>query len=464
MRKRVVSHHETEHSQEPRQILKPHYPVISALRNDFIWGVSTSSFQIEGATREDGRGLSVWDTRCLKGEIANRDTGDVACDHYHRYFEDVGWMQQLGVQAYRFSVAWPRVLPSGRGKPNEPGLAFYDRLIDALLAAGIEPWLCLYHWDLPQALDDLGGWSNREIVEWFGDYAALVATRYGDRVKRFATFNEPSIFTLFGLGFGGKPAASTIDTLHRSIHHINLAHGRAVDVLRARIPQSSIGVIHNCQPCLPSTENDTQAAERCDAYWNKAFPDPQYLGKYPECMQADIESYMQTGDIDRIHRPPDWIGINHYSPIFVKAAPKEVLGFVWGEKPAEIPLTPNGWPIMPDSFRDTLLYVSNRYALPVYVLENGLGGKDKPDQNGSVVDADRIDFFRAYIGALNQAVSLGADVRGYFVWSLLDNFEWDAGYGVRFGLIYIDYSTQRRIPKASFDWYRELIKGARNKK
>jgi beta-glucosidase len=373
-------------------------------------------------------------------------------------------MQQLGVQAYRFSVAWPRVLPSGRGKPNEPGLAFYDRLIDALLAADIEPWLCLYHWDLPQALDDLGGWSNREIVEWFGDYAALVATRYGDRVKRFATFNEPSIFTLFGLGFGGKPAASTIDTLHRSIHHINLGHGRAVDVLRARIPQSSIGVIHNCQPCLPSTENDTQAAERCDAYWNKAFPDPQFLGKYPECMQADIESYMQAGDIDRIHRPPDWIGINHYSPIFVKAAPKEVLGFVWGEKPAEIPLTPNGWPIMPDSFRDTLLYVSNRYALPVYVLENGLGGKDKPDQNGSVVDADRIDFFRAYIGALNQAVSLGADVRGYFVWSLLDNFEWDAGYGVRFGLIYIDYSTQRRIPKASFDWYRELIKGARNKK
>ena len=439
------------------------YPEIAALRRDFIWGVSTSSFQIEGATQEGGRGLSVWDVYGQKGKVANAETGDPACDHYHRYPEDIALMRRLGVQAYRFSIAWPRILPHGRGTPNEPGLAFYDRMIDAILAAGIEPWLCLYHWDLPQALDERGGWSNREAVKWFADYAALVAARYGDRVKRFATFNEPSIFTLFGLGFGGRPATSSTDVLHRSIHYINLAHGMAVDVLRAYVPGSLIGGIHNCQPCLPATPADAKAAQRCDAYWNKAFPDPQYLGSYPECMQAEIAPHLQADDLSYIRRPLDWIGINHYSPVYVKAAPKDVLGFAPGENPAGVPLTPNGWPIAPHSFRDTLLYVSERYALPVYVLENGFGGYDKLNENGAVTDTDRIDYLRAYIDALNAAASHGADIRGYFIWSLLDNFEWDAGYGVRFGLVYIDYPTQRRIPKASFDWYRNLIGTARNR-
>ena len=436
---------------------------IGRIRRDFIWGVSTSSFQIEGATREDGRGPSVWDTYGQTGAIANHDTGDVACDHYRRYPEDIALMQKLGVQAYRFSVAWPRVLPKGRGMPNEAGLAFYDRVIDALLAAGIEPWLCLYHWDLPQALDDLGGWTTRNSVGWFADYAALVADRYGDRVKRFATFNEPSIFTLFGLGFGtGKRATTSVDALHRSIHHVNLAHGAAVDAIRARVPDSLLGAIHNYQPCLASRPGDRNAAERCDAYWNKAFPDPQYLGTYPHLMRSAIEPHMQAGDLARIRRPVDWFGLNHYSPVFVKTDTNSVTGFGFGDRPPEIPVTPNGWPIMPDSFRDTLLSVSKRYALPVYVLENGFGGFDKPDATGAVIDTDRIEFLRAYIGALNAAVVGGADVRGYFIWSLLDNFEWDAGYGVRFGLIYIDYPTQRRIPKASFEWYRDLIKTARN--
>ena len=229
-------------------------PQTSGLRRDFIWGVSTSAFQIEGATREDGRGISVWDTYGLKGRIANKDTGDIACDHYHRYSEDIGLMQRLGVQAYRFSVAWPRLLPNGRGVSNEPGLAFYDRLIDAILAAGIEPWLCLYHWDMPQALDDLGGWTNRDSVGWFADYAALVASRYGDRVKRFATFNEPSIFTIFAQATGGgERDMQSVDTFHRCIHNVNLAHGAAVDAVRDRVAGSLIGAIHNCQPCLPST-------------------------------------------------------------------------------------------------------------------------------------------------------------------------------------------------------------------
>ena len=441
----------------------PDYPAIAALQRDFIWGVSTSSFQIEGATHDDGRGLSVWDTHGLTGKIANHDTGDVACDHYHRYLEDINLMQRLGIQAYRFSVAWPRVLPLGRGTPNERGLSFYDRLIDAILAADIEPWLCLYHWDLPQALDDLGGWTTRDCIGWFGDYTTLIAARYGDRVKRFATFNEPSIFTLFGLGFGGERATSSIDTLHRAIHFINLAHGAAVHILRAQVAGASVGAIHNYQPCLPSTPADGQAADTCDAYWNRAYPDPQCLGIYPQRMQAAIEPHMEADDLARIRRPVDWFGLNHYSPVFVKTDPNAVLGFSLSEKSPEVPATPNGWPIMPNQFRETLLRVAKRYGLPIYVLESGFGGYDKLDENGEVIDTDRIAYLRAYIGAMNAAALAGADIRGYFVWSLLDNFEWDAGYSVRFGLTYIDFSTQRRVPKASFNWYRDLIKTARNR-
>lgn len=440
---------------------QPDYPSTAALRHNFIWGVSTSSYQIEGASKEDGRGLSVWDTYCSAGKVANHDTGDVACDHYHRYREDIALMRQLGIHAYRFSVAWPRVLPLGKGNPNELGLAFYDRLIDEILGVGIEPWLCLYHWDLPQALDDLGGWTVRDSVDWFADYTALIATRYGDRVKRFATFNEPSMFTLFGLGFGGKRATSSVEALHRSIHHINLAHGAAVDILRAGVDRSSIGAIHNWQPCLPATPADADTATRCDTYWNAAYPDPQCLGQYPEPIRAKIEPYMQAGDLARIHRPVDWFGLNHYGPVYVRADASSVRGFAFGDKPADVPLTPIGAPIIPEAFKTTLLSLDKRYRLPIYVLENGMGSYQKPDANGAVIDDDRIAYLRAYIGALNSAVAAGADVRGYFIWSLLDNFEWDSGYAVRFGLIHVDYQTQRRIPKASFDWYRNLIKLAR---
>ena len=440
------------------------FPPIGGLRPDFIWGASTSSFQIEGATREDGRGPSVWDTRGDNGLIANRDTGDVACDHYHRYPEDIALMQKLGLEAYRFSVAWPRLLPQGRGASNELGLAFYDRLIDAILAAGIEPWLCLYHWDMPQALDDLGGWTTRDSVSWFADYAALVAGRYGDRVKRFATFNEPSIFTLFGQGFGETAqGASGADNMHRAIHHVNLAHGAAVDVLRERVPGSSIGCIHNFQPCVPSTPADVEAAALCDAYWNRVYPDPQCHGAYPALLRAAIEPHMQAGDLARINRPLDWFGLNHYGPAYFKADPNARFGFWFGDRPADLALTPIGWATDPQAFRETLLTVGRDYGLPIYVTENGMGGYDTLDETGAVVDNERIAYLRDYIGAMNEAAAAGADVRGYFVWSLLDNFEWDSGYGVRFGITYVDYPTQRRIPKASFHWYADLIKTARRR-
>ena len=429
----------------------------------FIWGTSSSAYQIEGGWAEDGRGPSIWDTQChAGGRIADNATGDVACDHYHRYPEDIALMRDLGVQAYRFSLAWPRVLPHGRGVANEAGLAFYDRLIEGLLAADIEPWLCLYHWDLPQSLDDVGGWTNRDCAGWFADYAALIGRRYGDRVKRFATFNEPSLFTLFGYAFGwDAPGTSDRAAYLQAIHHVNLAHGAAVDALRA-VPKASIGGIHNWQPCLPATATEPAAAEQFAAYWNGAMADPQHLALYPPLLARQIEPYLRAGDLARISPRVDWFGLNHYSPIYVKFDATSTLGVAVGGMPADLPRTGVGWPIAPQAFRDTLLTVHHRYRLPIYVLENGFGSiDDKPNEAGEVADQHRIDYLRRYTDAMRAAMAAGADVRGYFAWSLLDNFEWHSGYRPRFGLVYIDYPTQRRIPKASFRWYAELIKAAR---
>jgi beta-glucosidase len=437
-------------------------PAATPLPRDFVWGVSTSSYQIEGAAQLDGRGPSVWDVFCrIPGRVANGDTGDRASDHYHRYAEDIALMRQIGVGAYRFSVSWPRVLPSGRGKANESGLAFYDRLVDGLLAAGIEPWLCLYHWDLPQALQDQGGWTNRDIVQWFADYAHLIARRLGDRVKHYATFNEPSVFTLFGYSFGWHPPATNDPaSLYAAIHHVNLAHGAAVDTLRSEVASASLGAAHTIQPSRPvhATAADRAAAAALDEFWNRAFPDPQILGAYPAMLARKIEPFQRDGDMDRIRRPVDWLGINHYSPLYARTDPAAPLGFATADCPPDVPRSPIGWQIDPVAFRDTLLHVHDRYGLPVYVLENGSGAVEKPDDSGQVVDQARIDYLALYIDAMREAVALGTDVRGYFVWSLLDNFEWGAGYANRFGLVYVDYATQRRIPKASARWYADLIR------
>jgi beta-glucosidase len=436
----------------------PHAPL------GFVWGVSTSSYQIEGAVREDGRGPSIWDTYCAQaGRIQNGDTGDVACDHYHRYREDIALMRELGVTAYRFSVAWPRVLPQGRGAVNEAGLAFYDRLIDALLDAGIAPWLCLYHWDLPQALDDLGGWTSRDTAGWFADYAAVIARRYGDRVKHFATFNESSVFSLLGYCLGGQaPGISSQAMLLRTIHHVNLAHGGAIDVLRAHVRDASLGIVHSYQPCLPSggTPASVAAAEKFGAYWNNAYPDPQLLGHYPLLIADAIAPYQQPGDIARICRPIDWFGLNHYSPLYIQASGNP-LGAGFGPMPPGVPRTANDWPMEPHAFRDTILTVHERYGLPIYVTENGAAGADVLNDRGEVADQPRIDFLKAYTDAMFEAIRKGADVRGYFVWSLLDNFEWGSGYTQRFGITYVDYATQRRTPKASFHWYAGLIKASK---
>lgn len=431
---------------------------------NFTWGVSTSSYQIEGAAKEDGRGPSIWDVRSYLGRNDNGDTGDVACDHYHRYGEDIALMKRLGVDAYRFSVAWPRVMPRGRGALNEPGLAFYDRLIDGLLESGIEPWLCLYHWDLPQTLSDFGGWTERDIADWFGDYAALVARRYGDRVKRFATFNEPGVFTLFGYAMDwGAPGLLDRVAHAKAIHHVNLAHGTAVEAIRAAVPDASIGCIHNRQRVLPERDKagDRRAALLLHQLWNEAFPDPQILGSYPAQIVDHIEPHIRSGDMARINRPTDWFGLNHYGPIFAKIDPATAWGFAWGNAPADSPITDIGWPIFPEMFRDELVETSRRYGLPVYVTENGCGGHDEPDEQGRIDDQRRISYLRRHTDALHDAIGAGADVRGYFIWSLLDNFEWGAGYANRFGIVSVDFATGQRRIKSSGEWYAGLIAQSR---
>jgi len=438
--------------------------IAAAREPGFLWGVSTSSFQIEGAARSDGRGDSIWDAYCRQqGRVKNGDTEDAACDHYHRYTEDIALMRDIGVDAYRFSISWPRILPRGRGAANDHGLAFYDRLIDALLEAGIEPWICLYHWDLPQAIHELGGWQNRDVAGWFADYAALVAHRYGDRIKRFATFNEPCVFTLFGYGLGwNAPGIADKAALHRAIHHVNLSHGVAIDVLRATVPHASLGAIHNRQPCFPASPSadDAAAAQRFAEYWNNAFPHPQHFACYPQHLAEAIEPYLRPGDLAQIARPVDWFGLNHYSPHYIKAD-SNLIGATFGVPPDDVPRTAIGWPIVPGAFRETLLDLHRRFRLPIYVLENGTAADDKLDEAGRIQDPGRIAYLQAYTSAMQEAIAAGADVRGYFVWSLLDNFEWASGYSQRFGLVYVDFDTQRRVPKASARWYSDYIAARR---
>jgi len=426
----------------------------------FLWGASTSAYQIEGAAREDGRGLSIWDTRCLiPGKVADGSSGDVACDHYHRYAGDIGLMQQIGIGAYRFSVSWPRVLPAGKGAVNENGLDFYDRLIDGVLGAGIEPWLCLYHWDLPQALDDLGGWTSRDSAGWFADYAALVAHRYGDRVKHWATFNEFNVFTMFGYAIDWAAPGVTDRAAHlQAIHHVNLAHGDAVAVLRGAVKDAQVGAIHNVQPVIPEDDapETAAAAALLDEHWNLAFADPQGLGRYPPLTAPAIAPYVQPGDMARIRQGLDWFGLNHYGPIFARADADTTWGYGWGSARTDVPSVDIGWTIHPDAFRETLLNVSRRYGLPVYVTESGCG-----DPTGAVDDTGRVLFLAEYVKHMRQAIDQGADVRGYFVWSLLDNFEWGSGYTTRFGVIQVDFATLERTPKTSARWYGALARTGR---
>ncbi|WP_341197551.1 GH1 family beta-glucosidase [Hyphomonas chukchiensis] len=424
---------------------------------DFIWGASTASYQIEGAHDEDGRALSIWDAFCREpGRIDNGDTGDVACDHYHRYREDVGLMRQLGLDAYRFSFSWSRVLPEGKGQPNEAGLDFYDRLTDSLLENGIAPWACLYHWDLPLALHEAGkGWTSREIAPLFADYATLMADRLGDRITHWATFNEPNVFAMFGYKMGiHAPGIRDYDLYRDMVHGVNLAHGAAIQALRDSLPAGAqLGVVPNMQPCLPrhDTDPDHLAAARLDAWWNRAFADPMILGKYDPIVSAALGDRIRPGDEKLINQKLDWFGLNHYSPLYATADDGPA-GYRWANPPEDSEITLMGWNASPEGFRDILIETAERYGLPIFVTENGVADLAEPDAKGSVKDDVRIDFIDRYLAALLEVRAAGADVRGYFVWSLLDNFEWAKGYTTRFGVTHVDFETLKRTPKDSFHW------------
>jgi beta-glucosidase len=421
----------------------------------FRWGVSTAAYQVEGATTEGGRGVSIWDTFSHEpGRISDGATGDVACDHYHRYPEDVALMARLGVDAYRFSIAWPRIQPSGAGPANPDGIAFYDRLVDALLEHGIDPVATLFHWDLPQTLQDAGGWLRRDTAARFGDYADLVGAALGDRVKLWITLNEPFIHTVYGHGLGvHAPGQALMFDALPTAHHQLLGHGLAVTALR-RHTGSPITIANNYSPVrvLGDTDADRAAGSAYDALHNRLFTDPLLGLGYP----AGFDLPVRDGDLEMIAAPIDALGVNYYNPTGIRAPadPDSALPFEMVALDG-YPVTDFGWPVVPDGLTELLLDLHGRYGKPVYVTESGCAYDETPD------DPSRIAYLTGHVGAVSRALDAGVDVRGYFVWSIMDNFEWAEGYTKRFGLVHVDFTTQVRTPRSSFDWYRRLIARSR---
>jgi beta-glucosidase len=426
---------------------------------DFIWGAAASSYQIEGAWNEDGKGESIWDRFShTAGNVKNGDTGDTACDHYHRYKEDVALMKELGLRAYRFSISWPRVLPNGRGTINKPGLDFYRRLIDELVSVGIEPWVCLYHWDLPQSLQDEGGWANREIVGHFADYVQLIARELGDKVKKWVILNEPGVVAAVGYLMGvHAPGIKDVNTFLKVSHHQLLAQGKAVQALRNINPNFEIGTALNLSPVHPisSAKEDEEAASRLDVGWNRWYLDPLFKSEYPPFAERMINPTKE--DLEVIHQPLDFLGVNYYQRTLVAHDPTEPLIAARMVSRNSF-LTEMGWEIYPDGLYQILMRLKEEYNNPlVYITENGAAFDDKVTRNGEVQDDDRIAFLRDHMVAAYRAMKEGARVKGYLVWSIMDNFEWAEGYAKRFGLIHIDYRTLKRIPKKSAHWYKQLI-------
>jgi beta-glucosidase len=436
--------------------------------SSFLWGVSTAAYQIEGAVREDGRGPSVWDTFShTPGRTRDGDTGDVACDHYHRWPQDVALLGDLGVNAYRFSIAWPRIQPDGSGPANPKGLDFYDSLVDALLDRDIVAVPTLFHWDLPQALEDAGGWLNRDTSYRFAEYAALLAERLGDRVGRWITLNEPIVHMAEGYAFGTEaPGRALMFDALPVAHHQLLGHGLAMAALWAR-GATEVMITNNCTPVVPASDTpaDVTAAAIYDGFHNRLFMDPLLIGGYPSLAAAgvpDEKPYVRDGDLEIIKTPMDALGINYYNPTRIAAAPAGA-PLPFDMLPIEgVPTTAFGWPVVPDGLRELLVGLRDRYGAalpPIYITENGCSTADVVAPDGHVHDGARIDYLDGHLRALRQAIDEGVDVRGYFVWSLLDNFEWAEGYHQRFGLVRVDYDTQRRTPKDSFFWLQSALAG-----
>ena len=430
---------------------------------DFVWGAATSAYQIEGAVTADGRGPSIWDDFCrVPGAIVDGSSGEVACDHYHRLESDLDLMQELGIPAYRFSIAWPRVRPEGGTASNEPGLAFYDRLVDGLLSRGIQPFATLYHWDLPSRLQrESGGWADRGTAEAFADYAAMMAARLGDRVKSFTTQNEPWVTAMLGHETGVfAPGIRSRATAMQVSHHCLLSHGLAAQAVRAARADASVGIVLNLAPVYPASDapEDVLQARRDDGLLVRWYLDALLLGAYP----TDVLDYVgpdapRTGSADAriIAQPLDFLGINFYNPMISGADRR------WVPAREGAPVTAMGWEVSPRDFTELLLRLKRDYPLPpLYIAENGAAYEDRL-VNGEIDDEPRRAYLESHLHAVANAIEEGVDLRGYFVWSLLDNFEWSHGYGKRFGLVHVDYATQQRRPKHSALWYSRLLRAAR---
>ena len=432
----------------------------------FSWGVATAAYQIEGGVSEDGRGESVWDTFCRKpGAIAGGQTADIADDHYHRWPEDVALMAGLGVGCYRFSLAWPRIQPAGSGPANAPGLDFYDRLTDALLAAGITPMPTLFHWDLPQPLEDAGGWLTRDTSYRFAEYAQLAAQRLADRIPLWLTINEPFVVTAFGYALGNHaPGRTLLLGALPTAHHQLLGHGLAAAALRAAGVRQ-VALVNNYSPAWPASTSpaDTAAAAAYDVLHSRLFTDPVLLGSYPDLSAFGVGpgglDCVRDGDLAIVSAPVDALGVNYYNPTRLSALPGSPLPFQLEQIPG-YPVTGFGWPVVPAALTELLSMLASRYRdrlPPVWITENGCSVAGEPDAAGPIDDQARISYLDGHIRAVADAIIAGVDIRGYLVWSLLDNFEWAEGYHQRFGLVHVDFSSQRRTPKASFSWYQELI-------
>ena len=442
-----------------------------AFRNDFIWGGASASYQVEGAATEDGRGPSVWDMFCKEsGRIENGASGDIACDHYHLYREDVSIMKELGYRAYRFSIAWPRIFPEGAGVVNEKGLDFYDRLLDSLEEAGITPYATLFHWDYPYALFRRGGWMNEDSSKWFADYVSVVAKRFGKRLKNYFTLNEPQCF--IGLGYDETVHAPGVhlplwDTLLMA-HNVLLAHGRAVQVLRSLVPDAKIGWAPTAGAHYPETDNsmDREAARKAyfdvtgRVFWSVSlWNDPIFFGKYPDELFARYGQYMPkigSGDMKIISEKLDFLGQNIYNGAPVRSDGKGGYEFVPFKQ--GYAYTGAKWPVTPESLYWAPVFLWERYKTPIYITENGLSCHDVVSLDGKVHDPNRVDFLSRYLRCLRKAAEDGVDIRGYFHWCVTDNFEWAKGYTDRFGMVYCDFETQKRIIKDSGYWYRDVIK------
>ncbi|GAA1369046.1 GH1 family beta-glucosidase [Catellatospora chokoriensis] len=452
--------------------------------DDFVWGSATAAYQIEGAAREDGRGPSIWDTYShTLGRTLNGDTGDVAADHYHRWQEDLGHIADLGLDAYRFSISWPRVQPGGSGQFNRAGLDFYSRLVDGLLERGVRPVATMYHWDLPQELEDAGGWAVRDTALRFQEYAAGIVEALGDRVHTWTTFNEPWCSAYLGYASGvHAPGRTEPAAALAAVHHLNLAHGLAGRVVRELAPAAQLSVTLNLHVIRPASDSaaDLDAVRRIDALANRAFLGPMLQGAYPADLLADTAavtdwSFVRDGDESTIAVPLDVLGVNYYSSTLVRAwdglSPRsdadghgKSAASAWVAAdgveflPQPGPYTAMGWNIDPDAFTELLLRLHREYpGQPLMITENGAAFDDVVSADGTIADDRRIDYLHRHIGAVAQARAGGADVRGYFLWSLLDNFEWGYGYDRRFGIIRVDYDTQVRTWKQSAHWYRRLI-------